>query len=84
MTATIPGDWWGLAACQEAEPDLFFPISAKGRAEIDVARARAVCQRCPVQIRCLDYSLATRQVHGIWGSLTEIERQPLFASAAAG
>ncbi len=82
MAVRIPGDWWGLAACQTAEPDLFFPVSAKGHAEYDVARARAVCHRCRVRSECLDYAVSTRQVHGIWGGLTEIERQPLFAPAA--
>jgi WhiB family redox-sensing transcriptional regulator len=83
MSVITPGDWWGLAACQTAEPDLFFPISATGRAKIDVARAQAVCQHCQVRAKCLDYALATRQVDGIWGGLTEDERRPLFASAAA-
>jgi Transcription factor WhiB len=69
VTPRIPGDWWVLAACQAAEPDLFFPISAEGRAENDVARTRAVCQRCRVRAKCLDYALATRQVHGIRGVL---------------
>lgn len=80
MTRTIFCDGWELAACQSADPDLFFPISDKGRAEDDVARARAVCQQCTIRAMCLDYAVATRQAHGIWGGLTEIERQPLFAS----
>lgn len=82
VTPRIPGDWWVLAACQAAEPDLFFPTSAEGRAENDVARTRAVCQRCRVRAKCLDYALATRQVHGIRGGLTETQRQLLFASSA--
>jgi WhiB family transcriptional regulator, redox-sensing transcriptional regulator len=83
VSVIAPGDWWEFAACQTTDPDLFFPISATGRAKIDVARARAVCQHCQVRARCLDYALATRQVHGIWGGLTEDERRPLFTSAAA-
>ena len=79
-----PGDWWVLAACQTAEPDLFFPISAVGLAENDVARARAVCQQCRVRAKCLDYALATRQADGIWGGLTETERQLLSASRTDG
>jgi WhiB family transcriptional regulator, redox-sensing transcriptional regulator len=84
MAVRIPGDWWELAACQAADPDLFFPISGQGRAKNDMARARAVCQQCQVRTKCLDYALATRQVDGIWGGLTETERQPLFASGAHG
>jgi WhiB family redox-sensing transcriptional regulator len=84
MSVIIPGDWWRLAACQKAEPDLSFPISATGRAKADVARARAVCQHCRVRPKCLDYALTTRQADGIWGGLTEDERRPLFVPAAAG
>lgn len=84
VAVMIPGDWWELAACQTAEPDWFFPISGKGLAEADIARARAVCQQCQVRAKCLDYAVATRQVHGIWGGLTETERQPLSASRAHG
>jgi WhiB family redox-sensing transcriptional regulator len=82
MATTTLRDWWELAACQAVDPDLFFPISDKGRAEADVARARAVCQRCQIRAKCLDYAVTTRQADGIWGGLTEIERQPLFASGA--
>lgn len=80
----IPGDWWELAACQAEEPDLFFPISAKGRSEADVARARAVCRHCQVRAKCLDYALDTQQRHGIWGGFTETERQPLLSSRLHG
>jgi hypothetical protein len=30
--------------------------------------------RCPVRLPCLAFALRTRQVHGIWGGLTEEER----------
>jgi WhiB family transcriptional regulator, redox-sensing transcriptional regulator len=80
----IPGDWWELAACQAEDPDLFFPISAKGRSEADVTRARAVCRQCQVRTKCLDYALATRQPHGIWGGLTEMERQPILIARLHG
>jgi WhiB family redox-sensing transcriptional regulator len=65
-----PGDWWGLAACQAAQPDLFIPFSAEGLAENDVARVRAVCPQYWVRAKCLDYALVTRQVPGIWGGRT--------------
>lgn len=75
----IPGEWWALAACQAIDPDLFFPISGRGRAEVDVARARQICHHCQVRSKCLDFALATGPVHGIWGGLTETERQALLA-----
>jgi WhiB family transcriptional regulator, redox-sensing transcriptional regulator len=79
MTASMsPGDWWRQAACQDADPDLFFPISASGAAAADIVLAKHVCRTCRVRLDCLDYALATRQVHGIWGGTTEDERQRLI------
>jgi WhiB family transcriptional regulator, redox-sensing transcriptional regulator len=78
MTASMsPGDWWRRAACQDAEADLFFPISASGAAAADIALAKRVCESCQVRPECLDYALATRQPHGIWGGTTEDERRRL-------
>ena len=66
--------WEEVGACRTAEPDLFFPISARGPSAADTARAKKICASCPVQPQCLDYAQATRQRHGIWGGLTEQER----------
>jgi WhiB family transcriptional regulator, redox-sensing transcriptional regulator len=68
-------DWWREAACREADPELFFPVAAYGPGIIEIARAKAVCERCPVRGSCLRYALETRQAHGVWGGLTEGERQ---------
>jgi len=71
--------WWDRAACQSVDPELFFPVSDLGPASLQVARAKAVCARCGVRQQCLDYALATRQVHGIWGGTSEDERRGLRA-----
>jgi len=71
---TAAGNWWSAAACLSADPDLFFPISASGRSLERVAEARAICAGCPVQRQCLAFALRTRQPHGIWGGMTEDER----------
>ncbi len=68
-------DWWRSAACQEADPELFFPVAVLGPAAGEIARAKAVCGGCRVRRQCLQYALATHQVHGVWGGLTEGERQ---------
>jgi len=67
-------DWRSAAACRSADPELFFPISAFGQALEQVAEAKAICARCPVRRQCLAFALRTRQAHGIWGGLTEEER----------
>lgn len=68
-------DWWRDAACQTVDPDLFFPVSSLGPGRDEVARAKAVCARCPVRRQCLQFALATRQAHGVWGGTTEEERR---------
>ena len=69
------GEWWDLAACQSADPDLFFPIATVGAAAIGIARAKAICARCAIRRQCLDYALASNEPHGIWGGTTEEERR---------
>jgi WhiB family transcriptional regulator, redox-sensing transcriptional regulator len=74
-TADNLAEWWSLAACQSADPDLFFPISGSGPARVQVERAKAVCARCPVRGDCLRYALAAGPLQGVWGGLTEEERR---------
>jgi WhiB family redox-sensing transcriptional regulator len=68
-------DWWRSAACRETDPELFFPVTQYGPGAGETARAKAVCHACPVRRQCLQYALATDQMHGVWGGLTESERQ---------
>jgi WhiB family transcriptional regulator, redox-sensing transcriptional regulator len=69
--------WWSRAACSTADPELFFPISAAGPALKQVARAKAICARCPIRQACLDYALYAGAVQGVWGGTTEAERRVL-------
>jgi len=71
---TGPEDWRSAAACRSADPELFFPISDSGPSLVQAAQAKAICGACPVRRQCLAFALRTRQVHGIWGGLTERER----------
>ena len=68
------GHWRSAAACQTADPELFFPISDSGKSLAQVAEAKAVCASCPVRRECLAFALGTGQVHGIWGGTTAQER----------
>jgi WhiB family transcriptional regulator, redox-sensing transcriptional regulator len=76
-----PGmDWRSAAACRGCDPELFFPVSSTGPAiERQVTEAKAVCARCPVRAKCLDFALHTGQKHGVWGGLNEQERHFLTA-----
>ncbi len=66
-------DWRNRGACVSADPDLFFPISSSGASRHQEERAKAVCARCAVRAECLDFAMASRQVHGVWGGLGEAE-----------
>jgi WhiB family transcriptional regulator, redox-sensing transcriptional regulator len=68
-------DWQHRAACRDEDPELFFPVSELGPGARQVARAKAVCARCPVRAECLAYALEYGLDHGIFGGLTERERR---------
>jgi WhiB family transcriptional regulator, redox-sensing transcriptional regulator len=75
--STIPAQGWRLlAACRDADPDLFFPVSASGPCLDQITQAKAICARCPVRRQCLGFALNTRQDHGVWGGMSEQERRP--------
>lgn len=73
--------WQLRAACRGPESKLFFPPGALERREERQARerrAKAICATCPVRGPCLEYALAIREPHGIWGGLNEQERRVLI------
>ncbi|MET9678506.1 WhiB family transcriptional regulator [Streptomyces sp. NPDC006482] len=70
--------WRAAAACQEVDPDLFFPVGTGSPALVQAEEAKRVCGRCSVREPCLRSALA--QPHppsGVWGGLTEAERRSL-------
>jgi WhiB family transcriptional regulator, redox-sensing transcriptional regulator len=76
MTTTgIAANWRAAGACLTADPDLFFPISAKGRAEKQVAKAKTICAGCQVRRECLEFAVAQELTYGIWGGTTPEDRQ---------
>ncbi|MFF0219657.1 WhiB family transcriptional regulator [Streptomyces vinaceus] len=68
-------DWRHRAACREEDPDLFFPIGTSGPALLQIEEAKAVCRRCPVLERCLEWALEGSMDWGVCGGLTEEERR---------
>lgn len=47
------------------------------RAEREL-RAKDICSDCPVMTPCLNFALSTREPHGVWGGLNEVERRALM------
>jgi WhiB family transcriptional regulator, redox-sensing transcriptional regulator len=82
MTPMLIDNWWREAACRNAEPELFFPVSATSASAPAIRRAKAICATCPVSTQCLTYALTHRQEQGIWGGLTDEERRSVRAETA--
>ncbi|ROR00418.1 WhiB family redox-sensing transcriptional regulator [Streptomyces sp. 2132.2] len=68
-------DWRHRAACREEDPELFFPVGNSGPALLQIEEAKAVCHRCPVLERCLEWALEGGMNMGVCGGLTEEERR---------
>lgn len=73
-----PPLWWEQAACQEHPELSWFPDEDGPRtpeAAAMSAKARGVCQSCPVRVDCLEYGMEQR--FGIWGGLGPSQRKRL-------
>lgn len=71
-------DWQGQGLCRGVEPEVFFPVS-----EEDAWRAKEICAACSVREYCLAFSLTNRERYGVWGGVTEKERQQMFRRGTA-
>lgn len=78
----VTTDWRTRSACAVEDPELFFPIGNTGPALLQIEEAKAVCRRCPVMERCLQWALENGQEHGVWGGLDEDERRRMKRRAA--
>lgn len=82
--------WRERAACTDVDPELFFPLTASGPSQFQTAQALAVCAGCTEREECLEWSLDQEIQHGVWGGLSEPEREVLLrqrrlsVTAAAG
>lgn len=73
-------DWQLLGACRGADPDLFFhPEGERGPARRNRDRAaKSVCGGCPVLPECAAHALLVREPYGVWGAMTEDEREEIY------
>src|SRR3954452_16101154 len=75
-------DWRHRAACRDEDPELFFPVGNSGPALLQIAEAKTVCRRCPVVSECLEWALETGEEGGVWGGMSEAERDAVQAKRA--
>jgi WhiB family redox-sensing transcriptional regulator len=76
-------EWQLQGACRGEDSSLFFhPEGERGpsRAAREIA-AKEVCARCPVVGPCRAQALATREPYGVWGGMSESERDEAIAAA---
>src|SRR5512139_3013060 len=75
-------DWQLHGACRTVNPETFFhPEGERGpRRRNRDAEAEAVCAECPVLTECRSHALQVREPYGVWGGLTEGEREALYPS----
>lgn len=75
-------DWQLSGACRDANPMLFFhPENERGPARLKRAdAAKKVCATCPVLRQCREHALTSREPYGVWGGLSEDDREALWAA----
>ena len=75
INSQFADDAWMLdGLCIDGNPEWWFPTPGdRKRTE----RAVAVCQVCPVRVRCLTYALETDSPYGIFGGQTEAQRKQI-------
>jgi len=66
-------EWMARGRCTNVPPEVFFPSDGVG-----VEIARRICADCPVKEPCLEYALAERIDHGVWGGTSERERRRIL------
>ena len=77
-------EWQFQGLCRTTNPDTFFhPEGERGpsRRRRD-ERAVAICQACPVIEQCREHALTVREPYGVWGGMTEEEREAVYQQQA--
>ncbi len=85
-TSRLPGpnadlwDWQLRGRCRNVDPNLFFhPEGERGSSRTARDRAaKQVCFACPVRRQCAEHALAVREPYGVWGGLTEDDREAIL------
>jgi WhiB family redox-sensing transcriptional regulator len=72
-------EWQLRGACRKADKSLFFhPEGERGPARRNRdSAAKAVCATCPVMQQCRAHALAAREPYGVWGGLSENDREAI-------
>lgn len=79
--------WMAHAACAGQPTSLWYPPTALAsqqrtrgvgqRVADQTTRAVAICRGCPVRVHCAAHALANDETFGVWGGLTERQREQI-------
>jgi WhiB family redox-sensing transcriptional regulator len=77
-------EWQLQGACRGMDSGFFFhPEGERGAARTTrEARAKQVCRTCPVIEQCRRHALAAHEPYGVWGGLSESERDEILRGHA--
>ena len=78
-------DWQLDGACRRIGPEVFFhPEGERGsKRRTRASAAKEICLGCPVLQQCRSHALAVREPYGVWGGLTEDERESFYSREQA-
>jgi WhiB family redox-sensing transcriptional regulator len=78
-------EWQQHSACAGLGTDRFFhPEGERGqRRTRRVTQAKAVCEACPVKPACAAHALRVKEPYGVWGGLSESDREEILAGHRA-
>ena len=69
----MDNEWMARGNCRFEPPATFFPSDGVG-----VEVAKRICETCSVKEPCLEYALAHRIDHGVWGGTSERQRRRIL------
>jgi WhiB family redox-sensing transcriptional regulator len=70
IVEAVREDWRLYGRCRGyRDPDLWYSSNRR-----EQAKARAICDGCPVKLECLAYSLRRPEPYGVWGGIAQGER----------
>lgn len=77
-------EWQYEGRCRSIDTDVFYhPEGERGAARrLRETAAKEICAACPVVAACRAHALTTRETFGVWGGMTEDEREHQLARAA--
>ncbi len=85
-TTALSTEWQQRGRCRAGDSTVFFPpahFEHKPEREVREAKAKAICARCVVRVECLEWALAVREPHGVWGGCSEHDRKQILAGKRA-